>query len=142
MKEFYVRLLVPVYQPDLLIPAFTKGITGSSVFIKRGFVRRCVSEQDKDTQGRAFFRITYHLRYPTSKSLQRQWRQHLLHLPWEPPLWRLKNNYKIQIGIKSMCVAYIRPKILVASLHNARLTFSMGPRSRPIWSRDWGPVFF
>ena len=112
MKEFYARLLIRGYQRDLLIPAFTKGITVAHVFIKRGSVRQCASEQDKDTQVHVFFHLTYHPRYPTSKHLQRQWREHLLHPPWEPSLWRLKNRYKIPIGIKLMCVAYSRPKSL------------------------------
>ena len=99
MKEFYVRFLVRGYQRDLLIPAFTKGITGARAFIKHGSVRQCVSEGDKDTQGCVFFHLTYHPRDPTSKSLQRQWHQHLLHPPWEPTLGRLKNKDKISIGI-------------------------------------------
>ena len=33
MKQFYERLLVRGYQVDLLIPAFTKGITGARAFI-------------------------------------------------------------------------------------------------------------
>ena len=112
MKDFYARLLVRGYQHDSLIPAFSKGTTGAREFIKRGSVRRCVLDQDKDTQGRVFFRLTYNSRDHTSKSLHRQWRQHLLHPPWQPPLWRLKNKRKIPIGIKSMCVAYSRPKNL------------------------------
>ena len=39
MKYFYARLLARCYQRDLLIPAFTKGITGAHAFIKRGSVR-------------------------------------------------------------------------------------------------------
>ena len=35
MKEFYVRLLIRGYQRDLLIPTFSKGITGAHLFIKR-----------------------------------------------------------------------------------------------------------
>ena len=96
LKEFYARLLVCGYQRDLLIPAFTKGITGARAFIKHGSVRRCVSEEDKDTQVHVFFHLTYQPRDPTSKSLQRQWRQHLLHLPWETSLWRKKTNTKSQ----------------------------------------------
>ena len=110
MNEFYARFLVRGYQRDLLIPAFRKGITGAHALIKRGSVQRYVSEQDTYTQGRVFFHLTYHPRYQTSKSLQRQWHKHLLHPPWEPPLWKLKNKYKIPIGIKSMCVAYSLPK--------------------------------
>ena len=112
MKEFYAILLVRGYKFDLLIPGFAKGITGACAFIKRGSVRRCARDKDKDTTGRVFFHLTYHLRDPTSKSLQGLWHQHLLHPPWEPPLWRLKNKHKIPIGIKSVCVAYSRPKNL------------------------------
>ena len=112
MEEFYARLLVCGYQNDLLIPAFTKVITGARTFIKRGSVQPFVSEQDKDTQGRFFFHLKYHPREPNSKSLQRQWRQHLLHPSWEPTLQSLKNKYKIPIGINSMCVAYSRPENL------------------------------
>ena len=112
MKEFYAQLLVCGYQRDLLIPAFLKSITVARSFIKRGSMRRCVSDQDKDTQGCVFFHLTYHPRDPTSKSLQRQCRQHLLHPTWEPPLWRLKNKRKIPIGTNSISVAYIRPKNL------------------------------
>ena len=72
MKEFYARLLVRGYQRDFLIPAFSKGITGARAFISSGSVGRCVSDQDKDTQGRVFFHLTYHPRDPTSKSLHRQ----------------------------------------------------------------------
>ena len=86
-KEFYARLLVRGYQRDFLIPAFTKVITGSRAFIKRGSMRRCVSEEDKETQGCVFFHLTYHPRDPSSKSLQRQWRQHL-----HRPLWRLRGE--------------------------------------------------
>ena len=100
------------YQQDLLILAFTKGITGARAFIKRGSVRRCEPDEEKDSTGRVFFHLTYHPKDPTSKSLQRQWRQHLLHPPWEPPLWSLKNKNKIPIGIKSMCVEYSCPKNL------------------------------
>ena len=72
MKQFYVRLLVRGYQRDLLIPAFTKGIIGAHTFIKRGSLRRCVPDKEKDTTGRFFFHLTYQPREPTSKSLQRQ----------------------------------------------------------------------
>ena len=65
MKEFYARLLVLGYQRDLLIPTFTKGITRARTFIKRVSVRGCVSEQDKDTQGRVLFHLPYHPRKPT-----------------------------------------------------------------------------
>ena len=65
MKEFYARLLVLGYQRDLLIPTFTTGITRACAFIKRVSVRGCVSEQDKDTQGRVFFHLPYHPRKPT-----------------------------------------------------------------------------
>ena len=112
MKEFYVRLLVRGYQRDFMIPTFAKRITGAHSFIKCGSVRQYTLDQDKDTKGRAFFHLTYHPRNSTSKDLQRQWRQQLLHPPWEPPLWRLKNKHKITIGINSMCVAYSRPKYL------------------------------
>ena len=44
MKEFYAMLLVHSYQRDLIIPAFTKGITGTCVFIKRVSVRLCTSD--------------------------------------------------------------------------------------------------
>ena len=110
MKELYVRLLVCGYQRDLLIPAFAKGITGALAFIKRGSVQQFTSDQEKDTKGLVLFHLDYHPRDPTSKYLQREWRQHLFHLLWEPPLWRLKTKHKIPIGINSMCVACIRPK--------------------------------
>ena len=57
--------------------------------------------------------MTYHPRDPTSKNLQRQWHQHLLHLPWESPLWRVKNKNKIPIAIRFMYVKNIHPKNLV-----------------------------
>ena len=44
MKKFYVRLIVPGYQRNLLIPAFTKAIMGARAFIKRGSVQRCASD--------------------------------------------------------------------------------------------------
>ena len=100
------------YKQVSLIPVFTKGITGALTFIKCGSVRRCVTDKEKDTKGRVFFHLTYHPRDPISKSLQRQWRQHLLHPLWELPLWRLKDKNKTPIGIRSMCVAYSRPKNL------------------------------
>ena len=84
MKQFYARLLVRGYQQYLLIPAFTKGIAGARAFIKRGFVRRCALDKDKDTTERVLVHLTYHLRDPNSKSLGSQWLQHLLHPPWEP----------------------------------------------------------
>ena len=89
MKHFYGRLFDRGYQRDLLIPAITKGITRACAFIKRVSVRRCVSDKYKYSTGRVFFHLTYHPKNPTSKSLHRQWCQHLLHPPWEPPLWRL-----------------------------------------------------
>ena len=112
MKQFYARLLVRGYQQNLLIPAFIKGIIGVRAFIERGFVRRCKTDEEEEKKGRVFFHMTNHPRDPTSKNLQRQWRQHLLHPQWEPPLWRLKNKNKIPIGIISMWVAYSRPKNL------------------------------
>ena len=92
MKELYTRLLVHGYHRDFLIPEFTKGITGARAFIKFGLVRRCAPEQNKDTQVCVLFHLTYHPRDPTSKYLHRQWLQHLLHPPWEPPFWRLNNK--------------------------------------------------
>ena len=112
MKEFYVRLLIRGYQRDLLIPTFSKGITGAHLFIKRESVWIYVSDFDKNTQGCVFFHLKYHPRDPNSKSLQPEWRHHLIHPPWEPPLWRLEKNTRSQIGIKSMCMAYSRPKNL------------------------------
>ena len=38
MKDFYARLIVRGYQRDLLIPAFTQGITGAREFNKHGSV--------------------------------------------------------------------------------------------------------
>ena len=111
MKELYAILLIRGYQRDLLIIAFAKGITGARAFIKCGSVRGCTSYQYKDTKGCVFFHMTCYPRDPTSKHLHRQWRQHLLHPPWQPPLWKLKTNTKKPIGINSMCVAYSRPKL-------------------------------
>ena len=85
-KDLYVRLLVHGYQRDFMIPAFTKGINGAHAFTKRSSMRWCTTYQDKDTNFRFFFHMTYHPRNPTSKDLQRQWHQHLLHPQWEPPL--------------------------------------------------------
>ena len=99
IKVFYDRLLVCRYQSDFLIPTFSKVIMGANAFIKRVSLQRCVLGQDKDTQGCVFFHLTYNRRNPTSKILQRQWHQHLLHPLWEPPLWRLKKKYRIPIGI-------------------------------------------
>ena len=141
-KELYARLLVHRYQRDLLIPAFTKGIKGACAFFTRGSVRQCVSEQDNDTQGRVFFHMTYHLREPTSNNLQRQWRQHLLQPPWEPPLWKLNKKYKSPIDNNLMCVAYIRPEILETYSRTAKLTVLMTPLSPPIWSGYWETPLF
>ena len=47
MKQFYARLLVRRYQRNLLIPTFTKGITGASAFIKRGSVIKCKPDEGK-----------------------------------------------------------------------------------------------
>ena len=105
MMEFYARLLVCGYQSELFIPAFTLGIVGVLAFIKRGSVRRCAPDKNKYTTGQVFFHLIYHPRDPTSKSLQRQWHQHLLHPPWEPPIRRIKNKHKILITIRLMCVA-------------------------------------
>ena len=140
MKELYARLLDRGYQHDLLNPTFAKGITGARAFIKRGFVRWCISYQEKDTKCHVFFHLTYHPRDPNSKGLQLQWRQHLLHLPWERPIWTLQNKHKIPIGINSMCVAYSRPKISEIYSNTARLIVSMVPLSPIIWLRYWGPV--
>ena len=49
MKRIYARLLDREYQRDLLIPAFTKGITGARSFIKRGSVRRFIPDKEKDS---------------------------------------------------------------------------------------------
>ena len=89
MKVFNERLLVHGYQCELLISASTKGIIRAHTFIKRGSVQICVKDKEKDMTGRVFFHLAYHPRDPTSKSLQCQWRQHLLHPPCDPPLWRL-----------------------------------------------------
>ena len=112
MKQFYARLLVHGYQQNLLIPAFIRRIIRARTFIKRGSVRRCKKDEEEENKERVFFHLTYHTRDPTSKNLQRQRRQILLHPPWETPFWRLKNKDNIPIGIKSMCVAYSRPKNL------------------------------
>ena len=137
MKQFYARLLVHGYQQDLLIPAFTKGITVAHAFIKHGSVRRCVPDKEKDSTGRVFFHLTYHPRDPTSKIIQRQWRQQLLHPPWEPPLWGIKNKKQY-------------PNWHQIDVHGIQLPQESGyylllPQdcpSRLIWSRDWGPILF
>ena len=99
MKELYVGFLVRGYEFDFLIPAFTRGITGARSFIKRSSTLRYTSDQDKDIKGRVFFNMTYYPRDPTSKYLQHKWRQHLLHPPWDPTLWRFKKKHKFPIGI-------------------------------------------
>ena len=53
MKKFYARLLVRGYQRDLLIPAFSKGITGARAFVKCGSVQLCVSGSSREEIGRA-----------------------------------------------------------------------------------------
>ena len=69
IKEFYARLLIHGYQRDFFIPVFTKGNTGARAFTKRGSVRQYVSDQEKHTNGRVFFHLTYHSRDKTSKYL-------------------------------------------------------------------------
>ena len=112
MNIFYARLLFHGYQSNFLNPVFTKGITGARAFIKHGSVGRCTSDQDKDTHFCVFFHLTYNPRDSSSRDLQWQRCQHLLHPPWEPPLWRLKNKPKIPIGINLVCVPYTRPQKL------------------------------
>ena len=80
-RQFYAMLLVRGYQQNLLISAFTKSITGARASIKRGSVRRCKPDEEKYSKGRVFFHLTYHPRDIISKSLQLQWRPHLLHPP-------------------------------------------------------------
>ena len=142
MKEFYTRLLVRGYQSDLLIPAFTKGITGARAFIKRGSMQRCNSDQDKDTRGRVFFHLTYHPRDPTSKDLQRQFCQHLIHLPWEPPLWRLKNKPKFPL-VSTRCVWLIAAQKYRKRIHVPQGRLSRRAPSFLIYGVEiGGPLFF
>ena len=68
VKQLYMRLLVHGYQLDLLIPAFTKGITGARAFINRIFINQYTLYQDKDTKVCVLFHLNYHPRYPTSNT--------------------------------------------------------------------------
>ena len=111
MKEFYARLLVRGYQRYLLIPTFSKVITGARAFPKRVSVQRCVSDQDKDKQGHVFFHLTYHpgphLKESPAPMAPTTTSPAMGASPTEA-----KKQTKIPIGIKSMCVAYSRPKNL------------------------------
>ena len=142
MKDFYARLLVRSYQCDFLIHAFTEGTTGARACIKRVYVRRCVSDQEKGTKGLVFLHLTYHLIEPTSKVLQRQWIQHLLHPPWERPLWTQKKVTKFPF-VSTRCVWHTAAqKCRQNNSHTVRLIISMGLLYPPIWSRYWGPIIF
>ena len=58
------------------------------------------------------------------------------------PYGGLKTNTISQLASNQWAWPTAAPRILGTSSHTPRLTVSMGPRSPPIWSRDWGTVHF
>jgi hypothetical protein len=112
IRKFYRRLCDRGYTPCTLRPLFHDAL-------RRAQTRRC--EPTDDQEERIFLHLQYHPYDPSSRTLQRLFREYLRSPANEPELSSLRNGDNVPIGINRMIVAFRRPPNLKNILFPRRL---------------------
>jgi hypothetical protein len=104
LRSFFLRLCNRGYAAEKLRKLFVEALAHTE--------RPTFDENWWIHEKRCFLHLPYHPDDPSSKVVQRLFRQHLLNPPSEPPLPDLRNLVNCSIGTNRMIVAYHRPNNL------------------------------
>jgi hypothetical protein len=104
LRSFYLRLCNRGYSSEILRKLFAEALVHTE--------RPTFDENWWIHEKRCFLHLPYHPDDPSSTTVQRLFRQHLLNPPDEPPLPELCNLLDRSIGTNRLIVAYHRPNNL------------------------------
>ena len=125
LQQFYYRLCARGYKRETLLPLFARA---QQLFQPSSIIPTNQPPTVDDTSTkRLFFHLKYNPSDPRSNKIQKLWRLHMLHPPYEHHLSRVKNKDKVPIGIDQLTIAYLRPLNLGNLLSYRNLNRYSGP---------------
>jgi hypothetical protein len=114
IRAFYTRLLARGYTRRRLTPIFLKAIKKVTdpvpIPISMNPIGNPYETPGGEEEERFFLHMPYHPSDPSSKVLQRAFRETLLHPPGEPALPTLRNENGFPIRISRLTIAYHRQR--------------------------------
>ena len=118
IHRLYKRLLARGHPPQLL-----------NTLIENAYIKYATPQTKviNDTNDLCFFHMYFHPDDPSSRTIQRLFRENMLHILNKPKLWELRNHKSCPIGIKRMIIAYHRAPNLGNMLSVRLLKVEDGP---------------
>jgi hypothetical protein len=128
MKLFFHCLLDQGYQSSLLTPLFQQAINNAKNSLWRTALDHVRAKSRKDTahQCRVFLHLPYHPANPSSKSIQKLWRDLVATHNGHTPLHCLTNQQGYDVPIERLTIAWHRPPNLGNLLSYRKLENCMG----------------
>lgn len=108
--QFFRRLRACNYCPEKLLPLFTKAIKNAKAYLKRSPAEHAARKlaNESSAERRVFLHLPFHPHDPTSKEVQRIWREQVMHPPEMPPLQAVTNDKGHRVPIDRLTIAYHR----------------------------------
>ena len=126
-RIFYKRLIARGHNKETLVPLFQRAHEKYSPLLTNTRLHTPPLNDDALLDTRIFLHTKYHPTNPTSSTLQKIWRDTVLHPPTKTPLHLVKNLHSHCLELNQMTVAYSRHQNLGNLLSYRNLHLNTGP---------------
>ena len=110
LRIFFRRLRHRGYSSEALLPIFQKAVDNAKKYLRTSPESRLAAKRAKaeESKRRVFLHLPYHPNDPPSSTVQRLWREHMLHPIGLTPLNHVENDCNERIPIDRLTIAYSR----------------------------------
>jgi len=128
--KFFSHMLDRGYQSDDLIPLFDKAIANATAYLNRSPAQReyLKTRKAEESKHRVFLHLPFHPNDPSSKQLQKVWRETMASPPGQIPLDRIKTRFGDLMPVSRMTVSYRRSLNLGNLLSYRKICSRSGPK--------------
>ena len=128
--EFFGHMLDRGYKSDDLVPLFDKAIANATTYLARSPAQRQYLKQLKqdESKRRVFLHLPFHPQDPSSKDLQKIWRETMAAPSGCRPLDRVKTPLGDTMPVSRMTVSYRRALNLGNLLSYRKICTRSGPK--------------
>jgi hypothetical protein len=128
IKLFLHRLLNRGYQLAQLTPLFQQAMDNAKAYLQCPALNHLCAKSNKGEgqRQRVFLHLPYHPANPSSKTIQKLWRERVASPKDQPPFHRLTNNQGYDIPINRLMITWHRPPNLGNLLSYRKLSKRTG----------------
>lgn len=128
---FYRRLIARGHKRELLRPMFHKAIAKNAANAANAANTATRLDDPQrppaSDNNRIFFHLRYHPNDPPAREIQRRWHDCIAAPPGSTPLFHLRNQYDLKIGLDRLIVCYHHPLNLGNLLSSRQIVVRNGP---------------